>query len=59
MLEPCRTHIAARRSRLPGKGGVLRRPCPGIELLKQADTEVAEMPQFADAAMASNHHLKL
>jgi hypothetical protein len=44
---------------LPGKGGVLRRPYPGIELLKQASNEVVEMPEIADAAKASDRHLKL
>jgi len=33
--------------------------CQGIELLNQAGVEVAELPEFADAAMAPNRHLKL
>ncbi len=33
--------------------------CQGVELLKQAGAEVVEMPEFADAAMAPNRHLKL
>jgi diaminohydroxyphosphoribosylaminopyrimidine deaminase / 5-amino-6-(5-phosphoribosylamino)uracil reductase len=33
--------------------------CQGIELLRQAGAEVVEMPEFADAAMAPNRHLKL
>jgi diaminohydroxyphosphoribosylaminopyrimidine deaminase / 5-amino-6-(5-phosphoribosylamino)uracil reductase len=31
----------------------------GVELLRQAGAEVAEMPEFAAAAMAPNRHLKL
>lgn len=33
--------------------------CQGVELLRQAGAEVIELPEFADAAMAPNRHLRL
>jgi len=33
--------------------------CQGYELLRQADLEVTQMPEFADSAMAPNRHLAL
>jgi len=33
--------------------------CQGCELLEQSGIEVAELPDFADRAMAPNRHLAL